>query len=235
MTTLRQLSYLVALSQELHFRRAAERMNVTQPTLSIQLQELERQLGAALIERGGTSVKLTPLGREIAERSRQVLAQVEDLKSLASSSHHGFYGTIRIGVPPTLGPYLLPHIIPTLHDDYPELKLYVKEGKPEELQLQLKEGVHDVVVSPLPINHSDLVVAQLFREPLIVVTAKDHPFSDSGLIQRSDLAGQNVLVIERGHHLHDQIVQLCQDMKANPLRDYEGTSLDTLRLIPFVA
>ena len=231
MTTLRQLSYLVALSQELHFRRAAERMNVTQPTLSLQIQELEKQLKASLIERTSNSVQLTPLGREIVERARQVLSQVEDIKRLAAGSQHGFEGTIRIGVPPTLGPYLLPHIVPEMHANYPNLKLYVKEGRPRDLQLDLKEGVHDVIISPLPISHSNLQVENLFREPLQVVTAPDHPFAQHSQIERTDLAGEKVLAMERGHHLHDQIIQLCDDFQATPLRDYEGTSLDTLRLM----
>ncbi|MEM7300042.1 MAG: hydrogen peroxide-inducible genes activator [Pseudomonadota bacterium] len=231
MTTLRQLSYLVALAQELHFRRAAERMNVTQPTLSIQIQELERQLKASLVERNAGKVMLTPLGREIVERARSVLSDVEDIKNLAAASQHGFDGTIRVGVPPTLGPYLLPHIVPELHANHPDLKLYVKEGKPHDLQLELKEGVHDLVISPLPINHSDLVVVDLFREPLQVVTAPDHPFARRGQIERKDLAGQKVLAMERGHHLHDQVFYLCEEFKAEPLRDYEGTSLDTLRLM----
>ena len=231
MTTLRQLSYLVALSQELHFRRAAERMNVTQPTLSLQIKELERQLRAPLIERDSGKVLLTPLGREIVERARSVLSDVEDIKSIAAASQHGFDGTIRVGVPPTLGPYLLPHIVPKLHAKYPNLKLYVKEGKPQELQLELREGAHDVIISPLPIQHSDLTVANLFREPLHVVAATDHPFAKVEKIERRDLQGQKVLAMERGHQLHDHVIQLCEDFKATPLRDYEGTSLDTLRLM----
>ncbi len=231
MTTLKQLSYLVALSQELHFRRAAERMNVTQPTLSIQIQELERQLKASLIDRNTNKVLLTPLGREIVDRARAVLSGVEDIKDLAAASQHGFEGTIRIGVPPTTGPYFLPHIVPELHKQYPNLKLYVKEGKPRDLQLELKEGVHDVIVSPLPVTHSDLTVANLFREPLHVVTALDHPFASRTSINRTDLQGESVLAMEAGHHLHDQVIELCEEFRATPLRDYEGTSLDTLRLM----
>lgn len=231
MPTLRQLSYLVALSQELHFRRAAERMNVTQPTLSIQIQELERQLKASLVERSTNKVMLTPLGREIAERARNILTEVEEIQNLSAASQHGFEGTIRIGVPPTLGPYLLPHIVPELHSNYPDLKLYVKEGKPQDLQLDLKAGIHDVVFSPLPINHSDLTVSHLFREPLKIATAPDHRFVGSREIARTDLAGENVLAMERGHHLYNQVIQLCEDFDAKPLRDYEGTSLDTLRLM----
>ncbi|MBE7638234.1 LysR family transcriptional regulator [Sneathiella sp. P13V-1] len=231
MPTLRQLSYLVALSKELHFHRAAELMNVTQPTLSIQIKELEKQLKASLVERSQHNVMLTPLGREIAERARGILKEVEEIKSLSAGSQHGFEGTIRIGVPPTLGPYLLPHIVPELHATYPHLKLYVKEGKPQELQLDLKAGVHDIVFSPLPINHSDLVIANLFREPLKIATAADHRFVGTEKLVKEDLAGENVLTMERGHHFYDQVMQLCEDCDAKPLRDYEGTSLDTLRLM----
>ncbi len=231
MPTLRQLSYLVALSKELHFHRAAELMNVTQPTLSIQIKELEKKLKAPMVERGQNNVTLTPLGREIAERARQVLKEVEEIKSLAAASQHGFEGTIRIGVPPTLGPYLLPYIVPELHIRYPDLKLYVKEGKPQELQLDLKSGVHDIVFSPLPINHSDLVVSNLFREPLKIATAPEHRFVGTENLVKSDLEGEKVLTMERGHHFYEQVMQLCDDCNAKPLRDYEGTSLDTLRLM----
>ncbi len=231
MATLRQFKYLVALSEELHFRRAAERVHVTQPTLSAQIQELERQLKAPLVERGAAQVMLTPLGREIAERARRVLADVQDIEDLAASSQHGFQGTIRLGVPPTLGPYLLPHIVPDLHADYPELKLYVQEGKPADLQLELQSGRLDLVVSPLPINHTDLEVESIFRETLLVAVAPDHALAGKSRIEKADLAGQSVLAIERGHHLHDQVQQLCEDFNALLLRDYEGTSLDTLRLM----
>lgn len=231
MPTLRQLKYLVALSRELHFRRAAEQVNVTQPTLSTQIQELERRLNAPLVERGGTKVMLTPLGREIAERARHVLSDVQDIVDLAASSQHGFHGTIRLGVPPTLGPYLLPHIVPDLHVNYPNLKLYVQEGKPHDLKMDLYAGAFDLIMSPLPIKHSDLEVERLFREPLQVVAAPDHPLASAGRIDRADLAGQHVLAIEKGHYLHDQVVEICDDFNATLLRDYEGTSLDTLRLM----
>jgi LysR family hydrogen peroxide-inducible transcriptional activator len=231
MPKLRQLEYLVALSQELHFRRAAERVNVTQPTLSTQIQELEKTLKASLVERSASIVTLTPLGRQVVERAKRVLSDVQDIVDLAASSQHGFNGTIRVGVPPTLGPYLLPHIVPELHAIYPQLKLYVREGKPAELQMELQAGSHDMVISPLPIRHSDLEVERLFREPLRVVATPDHPLASKDLIERHELAGQNVLAIEKGHHLHDQVEQLCEDFDAVLLRDYEGTSLDTLRLM----
>jgi LysR family hydrogen peroxide-inducible transcriptional activator len=229
MPTIRQLRYLVALSDELHFRRAAERVNVTQPTLSMQLQELERRLDAQLIERGGKAVTLTPLGREIAARARRVLGEVEDIISLAAASRHGLHGTIRLGVPPTLGPYLLPQIVPSLHEAHPDLKLYVKEGRPDDLQEQLQAGVFDLLITPLPVKHADLEVEQIFREPLLVVTARDHPLAARESITRHDLVGQSVLAIEKGHFLHEQVRDICEEFGASMLRDYEGTSLDTLR------
>ena len=231
MPTLRQFSYLVALADELHFRRAAERVHVTQPTLSAQLQQLERRLGATLVERGGPKVMLTPLGRRVAERARLILGEVEELKGLAAASQHGLSGTIRLGVPPTLGPYLLPHVVPRLHADYPELNLYVREGRPADLQDRLEGGEFDLVISPLPVKRADLSVAPMFREGLRIVVASDHRLAHRATVRREDLEGEAVLAIERGHHLHEQVARICDDVGAHVLRDYEGTSLDTLRLM----
>jgi len=177
MPSIRQLQYLVTLSEELHFRRAAERVNVTQPTLSMQIQQLEKRLKVPLVERGSGSVTLTPLGREVAERARRVLAEVNDIVDLATSSQHGLHGTVRLGVAPTLGPYLLPHIVPELHASHPDLRLYVREDKPGELQAQLQSGTFDLIISPLPINQADLEVERMFREPLLIVAAHDHPLA----------------------------------------------------------
>ncbi|MGI9402856.1 MAG: hydrogen peroxide-inducible genes activator [Rhizobiaceae bacterium] len=231
MPSLRQFEYLVALSQELHFRRAAEKMNVTQPTLSVQLQHLEKDLGAALIERGHSGVMLTPLGREIAARAMEVLRGVRDIQDLAHISANGFEGTIRLGVPPTLGPYLLPHIVPKLHAEYPSMNLYVREEKPVLLAQQLLSGKHDLAIVPMPINSSDLVVQKLFEEPLRLVCAPDHQLASKKVVTKNDLKSERVLAMESGHHLHDQVVRLCDVFGASLLRDYEGTSLDTLRLM----
>ena len=205
MPSIRQLEYLVALSQELHFRRAAEKVHVTQPTLSAQLQQLEKRLKASLIERGSSGVMLTPLGREVAARASVVLAQVQDIRDLASASQHGFDGTIRIGVPPTLGPYLLPHIVPELHAEYPSMKLYVREEKPVSLIAQLLAGAHDLAIVPMPVVQSDLVVQRLFSEPLRLVCAPDHRLVSTKHVNRDALASEQVLAMESGHHLYDQV------------------------------
>lgn len=227
----RQLEYLVALSQERHFRRAAEKLNVTQPTLSAQIKELERRLQSALVERGAGPVLLTPLGLEIAERAKLILTSVDDLHEMALSSTNGFHGTLRVGVPPTLGAYLLPYVVPKLHVQYPQLKLYVREAKPAGLIDGVLGGDHDLALLPMPVGHSDLMALPLFQEPLRLVCAPDHPLVKKTRVTKADLAGEKVLAMESGHKLHDQVVRLCEEFGAELLRDYEGTSLDTLRLM----
>jgi len=229
MTTLRQLSYLVAIADERHFGRAASRVHVTQPTLSAQLGELERKLGTRLVERDRSGVTVTPLGREIVERARKVLADVQEITDLAASEVDGFAGNLKLGVPPTLGPYLLPHVVPEMHARYPKLKLYVKEGTPRHIQDALVSGELDLVLTPLPIEHRILEVRSLFKEPLRIVSAPDHPLATRDRVGLRDLKDQKVLTLEAGHHLHNQVRGLCDNYGADLLYDYEGTSLDTLR------
>ncbi len=229
MPTLRQLSYLVAIAEERHFGRAARRSHVAQPTLSTQLAALEGKLGARLVERAAGRVALTPLGRDVVARARRVLDEVQDIVDTAARAQHGLGGTLNLGAPPTLGPYLLPHIVPPLHRDYPGLKLYVKEGTPRDMQEALAAGRLDMLLTPLPVVHRNLEVARLFREPLLAVAAPDHPLANRDRPHSRDLRGERVLTLEAGHHLHDQVLDLCNDLGATLLDDYAGTSLDTLR------
>ena len=229
MPTIRQLSYLVAVADQLHFGRAARQVNVAQPTLSVQLSSLEDKLGNRLVERTTGSVALTPLGREVAERARKLLADVQEIKDVAARVRTGLSGILRLGVPPTLGPYLLPHVIPNLHKVYPELRLYVKEGTPKDLQDELAKGQLDIMLSPYPVPHRGLEVTPLFYEPLLVGAAPDHWLSRQSPLNRDHLKGEKVLILENGHHLHNQVRDLCDDLDAEPMYNYEGTSLDTLR------
>ena len=130
---------------------------------------------------------------------------------------------------PSLGPYLLPHILPELHQTYPQLKLYVREGMPNALLHGLDEGSLDVLIFPLPVKGADLRIAKLFREPLLITAGRDHPLAEKESAERSDLKGETVLALERGHRLHDQVRELCEHYGARLALDYEGTSLDTLR------
>ncbi len=229
MPTLQQLRYLVAVADTLHFRRAAELTHVTQPTLSGQLRELENKLGVQLVERSRAKVILTPVGAEIAARGRTVLRDVQDIVELAAHGHSLLDGTIRVGVIQSLGPYLLPHILPELHQSYPNLKLYVREGMPQTLLGGIDDGSFDLLFFPLPVKGADLHTTRLFREPLWIVMPSDHHLAKKKTIDRSDLKDETVLTLERGHRLHDQVQALCEQYRAKLSLDYEGTSLDTLR------
>ena len=229
MITLRQLGYLTAVADQLHFSRAARQANVAQPTLSVQLSNLEDKLGDRLVERTTGHVALTPLGREVVERARRILSDVNEISDVAASARSGLGGILRLGVPPTLGPYLLPHVIPNLHIAYPALRLYVKEGTPRDLQDELVKGQLDIMLTPYPVLHRGLEVTPLFYEPLLVGTAPDHRLANLSPLNRTHLKGEKILTLERGHHLHDQVRDLCDEFDAEVMYDYEGTSLDTLR------
>ena len=228
MPTLQQLRYLTAIADTLHFRRAAEAVNVTQPTLSAQLKELERRLGVQLVERSRARVVLTPIGRDIAARARRVLRDVEEIRDLARQTRP-LASTIRTGVVHSLGSYLLPLIIPDLHESHPDLRLYVREALPDALLDQIEDGRVDLLFYPLPVDRQDLVTVPLFSEPLRVVLPREHRLASRPVIDPGDLRGETILTLEPGHRLYDQVRSLAGTFEADLSHDYEGTSLDTLR------
>jgi LysR family hydrogen peroxide-inducible transcriptional activator len=229
MTTFRQFSYLVALSDHRSFRRAADAVHVSQPTLSQQIRSLEAQLGVTLVERGDNPVQLTPIGREVVSRARKLLLDLEDLKALTKRSREDTVGTIRFGVTPTLGPYLLPSIVTTLHRRFPDLRLYIREGIPDEQAKELARGELDMLLSPMPVMGSDLHIEPLVREPMHIVAPPDHAIARKAAVRKRDLAGVGFLSLDRRHHSHRQTHELCQQVGAILLEDYDGTSLDALR------
>ncbi len=226
---IRQLEYLVAIADTLNFRRAAERTNTTQPTLSEQLKALEERLGTQLVERGRSRVLLTPLGEQVVAIARRILRDSNEIRQLAASGGKELAGVLRLGLPPTIGPYLLPLVLPSLHKAFPELRLYIREELPETLPRALEEGSLDLAITLLPVSGADLVSQSLFREPLLLVVGADHPLAPLKSVQRADLANQDVLALGRGHQLHDVVVGLCEEFGARLRYDFEGTSLDTLR------
>jgi LysR family hydrogen peroxide-inducible transcriptional activator len=229
MTTLRQFAYLIALADYRNFRRAADAVHVAQPTLSQQLRALEARLGVTLVERGETPVQLTPIGREIVLRARRLLLEVSDIENLAMRARSGMGGTIRFGVTPTLGPYLMPGIVASLHRAYPDMRLYVREGIPDEQIRELARGELDMILSPLPVPGSALHIEPLFREPLHIVCPPDHPLAAAERVHKQDLAGVGFLSLDRAHHAFRQVREVCDDVGAHLLEDYQGTSLDALR------
>lgn len=229
MATLRQFTYLVALADCRNFRRAADAVNVSQPTLSQQLRALEARLGVTLIERNESPVQLTPVGREVLVRARKVLIDVKDIEDMTTRSKSGMGGTVRFGVTPTLGPYLMPGIVASLHQQFPDMRLYIREGIPDEQARELARGELDMLLSPLPVAGSNLHIEPLFREPLHIVSPPDHSFAQSALVRKEALAGAGFLSLDRRHHAHRQVRQICDELGADLLEDYEGTSLDSLR------
>jgi LysR family hydrogen peroxide-inducible transcriptional activator len=219
----------VALAEARHFRKAAERAGVSQPTLSAQLAALEERLGVQLIERSRSSVLVTPIGQKVLDVSRRLLRDAQEIRELAASHRGEFGGVIRLGLPPTIGPYLLPRVLPDLHRTHPRFKIYIREQAPSRLPDALADGAHDVIVTPLPLPNADFACTPIFREPLYIVMPEDHPLAQKPAIERSDLGGLAILALERGHQLHEQVEAICEEFGARMLFDYEGTSLETLR------
>ena len=227
--SLKQLQYFAAVAEYGSFRQAAFRLGITQPTLSNQIAIMEKALKIHLFERTRKGINVTPQGRELLLSARRVLEEAQGFISQSAILSGGGIGTFRLGVTPTLGPYLLPHILTPIHNKYSDLKLYVRENAPSELETGLINGQHDLILTTLPIMSSELVVAPLFREPIKLALARDHRLADRLTINREDLLGEPVLTISEHHLFHRQITELCEQVGAHVLRDYEGTSLDTLR------
>jgi LysR family transcriptional regulator, hydrogen peroxide-inducible genes activator len=228
MPSLRQLEYLVAIADLRNFRRAAQACNVSQPTLSQQLRALEDRLGVDLVERRLAGAELTPVGRDVAERARHVLIEVKDIRDLARRAAAGAAGIIHFGVTPTLGPYLMPGIVAAIHREQAHLKLYIREGIPDDLALDLARGQLDMLLGPLPIDGEGLHVEPLFREPLHLVGPAGDPLGERPL-RAEELRDLPVLTLDNRHHFHRQAAALCADWGMRLVRDYEGTSLDALQ------
>ncbi|WP_345428111.1 hydrogen peroxide-inducible genes activator [Halioxenophilus aromaticivorans] len=227
--TLNQLSYFVAVAKLENFRAAALELGVSQPTLTGQIAALEKSLGVVLFERSRSGTQLSPQGRALIEPAEAVLKTnvrfMEQARELSDDSQT----TYRLGVPPTLGPYLLPYVLPELHERYTKLKFYVRDVAPRRLEQGLINGEFDLIITPLSQESSQLVSADLFIEPLKFVMPSDHPLAGASAIDPEQLRGESVLTLESTHHFHYQVLELCDRIGAHILRDYEGTSLDTLR------
>lgn len=230
MPRIQQLRYLVAIADTLSFSRAAEICHVTQPTLSMQLKEMEERLDTRLVERTRARVILTPVGAEIARRARNILAEVEDIREIARRDDPGaLQGTLQMGVVQTVGAYVLSLAMPSLRESFPHLRIFVREDRLENLPRKLSDGAHDVLLLPDDPDRADFTSVRLIREPLHLVLPAEHRLARYETVDPGDLAGETVLTMERGHRLHDQIAALCRNVGAIHARDYAGTTLDTLR------
>jgi len=226
---LRDLKYLVALADHKHFGRAAAACFVSQPTLSTQIKKLEDELGVPLVERAPRKVMLTPAGREAASRARGIVAEVEQMKEAARRSQDPEAGAVRLGIFPTLGPYLLPHVVPRIRERFPQLELLLIEEKSDQLLRQLREGRLDAAVLALPVHDDQLHAEFLFEEPFVLAVPDSHPLSARSSLTLEELSEQRLLLLEDGHCLREQALDVCHLAGAMEKSEFQATSLETLR------
>ncbi len=219
----------MAVADTLHFGRAAAAVHVSQPTLSMQLKKLEETLGVQLLERTNKRVMLTAVGRETVARARRVLAEVEQLKQAASAARDPLAGTLTLGIFPTLAPYLLPRLMPALKTAFPRLKLLLVEEKTPELLRRLEAGALDAALLAMPVESPALASATLFTEPFLLALSPAHRLAKRKTVTLTDLKRETVLLLEDGHCLRDQALEVCHTIGIGEAAHFRATSLETLR------
>jgi LysR family transcriptional regulator, hydrogen peroxide-inducible genes activator len=227
--TVRQLCYLDALARHQHFGRAAEECSVSQPALSMQIHELEGILGVELIERRPGAPMFTELGVEIAERARVIVGAVRDLTDLAQHGAKVLSGTLRLGVIPTLAPYILPHLLPQLEHDYPSLRLDLVEAQTKVLLADLERGTLDVLLLALPLlKMADFEVLNLAKDRFLLAVSADDPFPETARVTSRDVKKCKLILLEEGHCLRDHALDYCAKGRWNVASSLSATSLATV-------
>jgi len=226
---LRALQYFVKLAELKHFSHAAEACFVSQPTLSTQIMKLEEELGVQLVERIPRKVKLTAVGKEIADRARRVLRDIDQIRVTARRSSDPETGSLRLGIFPTLAPYLLPHVVPGIRARFPQLKLQLAEEKSGDIVRLLDEGELDAALLSLPLDENGLEVEILFEEPFMLALPQSHPLADQRVVKLADLEGSELLLLADGHCLRDHALEVCALSGASERVDFHATSMETLR------
>ena len=226
---LKDLRYLVAVADTRHFGRAAERSFVSQPTLSAQLKKLEDYLGVQLIERAPKRVQLTAAGEEIVERARRILEASEEIVELARGHRDPLAGRLRLALLPTIGPYLLPNVAGKLRKQMPRLELMLYEYQTDPMLEKLHSGEIDVGILALPVQMDGLDSQELYQEPFTVAMPANHRLAQRSSIRVSDLEHETLLLLEDGHCLRDQALDICSGTGMHEKQDFRATSLETLR------
>jgi len=226
---LRELEYLVAVDEERHFNKAAQRCFVSQPTLSGQLKKLEDELGVLLIERNTRQVAMTDVGTAVAQQARQVLKEVKIIKEIALSFDDPMVGELQVGIIPTIAPYLLPLIIPRLKQNFPNLTLWLHEYQTAVLLEKLKNAELDLLILALPIDSNEFSEIDLFEENFWLAVPEHGPLSRKKTVQLEDLLAAEMLLLEEGHCLRGQALDVCFSAGAKENNNFRATSLETLR------
>ena len=229
--SIKQLEYFLTVARASCFRGAAEQLGLSQPALTVQIAALEAVLGMQLFDRSRAGTLLSPAGRELLPLAREILDQFQQLVDFSEQAQHEMAGTIRLGVSPTIGPYLLPRVLPVLHQRFPFLKLHIQEDVPRKLEAGLEAGDYDLILTVLPMNAGSNRIRALFTESIHAVFRTDHPLAKKEKLRGRDLHQQDVINIDDTHHLHRQLVTLCDKYGAHLLRQQEANTLSTMRLM----
>lgn len=226
---LRDLRYLVAVAEHRHFGRAAESCFVSQPTLSTQIRKLEDELGVTLIERTNRQVMLTPVGDRIVKQAQRVLREVNQMVHIAEEHKDPYGGEFRLGIIPTVAPYLLPKILGPIKKAFPKLKIHLTEAQTAVISRMLREGDLDAVILALPIDEDNLHQVKLYTEPFYFAASRHHPKASQKSVELDDLEDEQVLLLEDGHCLRDQALEICSSHNAVENTNFRATSIETLR------
>ncbi|MDD1782115.1 DNA-binding transcriptional regulator OxyR [Enterovibrio sp. ZSDZ35] len=226
---IRDLEYLVALSEHQHFRKAAEACFVSQPTLSGQIRKLEDELGVVLLERTSRKVLFTDAGMQLVRQAQKILMEVKVLEEMASQQGEEMSGPLHVGFIPTVGPYLLPHIVPAIKEAFPELELFLHEAQTHQLVQQLEEGKLDCMILATVKETEHFIEMPLYYEPMILAVPENHRWSKEKEVSMDSLQGETLLMLADGHCLRDQAMGFCFAAGANEDSRFRATSLETLR------
>ncbi|MDE2788814.1 MAG: hydrogen peroxide-inducible genes activator [Paracoccaceae bacterium] len=226
--TMKQLEYLTALSDTRHFGRAAELCHVTQSTLSAGIRDLESVLGTSVAERSNRHVLITRVGVEIAERAKALLRDAEDVMAVASAGRSPMTGKMHLGVIPTIGPFLLPRVLPALREKFPELTIYLREEQTARMLERLDDGELDAVLIALPCETGDLAVEEVLEDEFLFACDRTHPLAGTGTIPLESLAGESLLLLEDGHCMRGHALDACSMGDRRARTQFEASSLHTL-------
>ena len=229
--SIKQLEYFLTVARASSFRGAADQLGLSQPALTVQIAALEELLGMQLFDRSRAGTLLSPAGRELLPLAREILDHFQQLEELSATRGQEMAGIIRLGVSPTIGPYLLPRVLPALHQRFPLLRLHIQEDVPRKLEAGLEGGDYDMILTVLPMNAGSNRVRPLFTETIRAVFRTDHPLARKQKLRGRDLHQHAVLCIDDTHHLHRQLVTLTDKYGANLLRQQEANTLSSMRLM----
>ena len=227
--TLNELRYIVAVARELNFRRAAEKAYISQPALSLAIQKLEQELSLKIFERGKNSITVTPTGYLVIEQAQRVLEEVEHISQIAADGQNQLNSPLHIGIIHSIGPYLLPDLIPALKKIAPHMPLEVEENITGNLEAALKNGKLDVIVIALPFGDNSILTRAMYDEPFEVVVSTDHAWANRLSINALELAGEKVLLLDKGHCFSNQVAEACPELSRKGAEIQQGTSLETIR------